>query len=225
MKQVISNGKSERAYVLDLHDVEDARIWSKIDRHPGCSMQAGNLTVTDYPTVGRSAQSTSSRFVLFDPFMTDPCWTDFCAPDSVAEVPVPMPDNLPGIGTVLYTRDGRRYSNGIITGMRSGTGATVYDIETDFGNVVQASYVEICERWYCAGNRPNGREALAEWLKDRAEKIEKNARQVPDPIVCPYCSGVVQQVTAESTTVDGVTGVALAEWQCRGECDGRSFWV
>lgn len=47
-----------------------------------------------------------------------------------------------------------------------------------------------------------------------------------DPVCCPFCGGrELSAIDADEPTLDGVSGCEIAEWQCRGNCEGRSFWV
>lgn len=130
------------------------------------------------------------------------------------------------IGNLLFTRDGTYYGNGIIYGRLRRRSEFVYQIETDYGTRVEMGYRGVMAQWSISQEAPM---SVDQWREDRLKRIQE---PFPDPttlpVACPFCGGdELSEIgsSAPADTVDGVTGVVLSEWQCRGGCEGRSFWV
>lgn len=81
------------------------------------------------------------------------------------------------VGDRLFTKDGRRVGNGIVTGISekvSVEDSEVYSIETDFGNVM-ALFIHEVEEFYYTDWEPDPdpymKHTLEEWFESRARNI------------------------------------------------------
>lgn len=86
-------------------------------------------------------------------------------------------------GQQLFTRDGRKVGNAIVTGVSSGGDerGALWQIETDYGNTAdRLSSAEVQSLWYFLDISGEPRISdIAEWRESRAEKIpDLNARRI-----------------------------------------------
>jgi hypothetical protein len=228
MKRLNINGEFKNCYHLDLWEKADALLWSKIvatDRNGRTEVRMGTMEVINLPKVGRAVRNvTHPESLLFEPFLSLGEWLAFS-------------EEEPAVGTHLFTKDGRVIGNAIITERKVDIPSAQWAYETDFGNTGVSTLAELQSRWHFVRNDEVQVTSVEEWRNDRKELLRTigppKEAEIHDPQRCPYCSGDnVQYITGIQTMVTNAEdssasgrGLDLDEWQCRGDCAGRSFWV
>lgn len=97
-------------------------------------------------------------------------------------------------GTRLCTKDGRIFGNAIIIGSGVRDDVLIYQIETDFGNVMFKRADEIDQHWWIANDTPE-EVSLTRWLEAR-EELRSRSSMAEQPTVHRQAVGSVPTVTA-----------------------------